>query len=184
MKKLATVAAALAFAWGLSSNAYALSISDPNVVGTVVDAVPFGDADRILYANTLLGLADGATDQLIGTETYTKNTDGGSGSVSSSGSLAGTGLATISGYEYVLVKYDGPNAGAILFYLGGASFNLPSTGAGIFNSGACGANCGISGWTAYNAVPYNAVPDGGSTVTLLGTALVAFGMLRRRFSKD
>jgi hypothetical protein len=182
--RVATVAAVFAFALAFSSNAHALSISDPNVVGTVEDAVPFGDAERLLYTNTLLGLdapAGPVTIPAVGGETYTKVQDLGSGSVTSTGSLSGTGSTTVSGYEYVLVKYDGPNAGAVLFYLGGASFVLPSTSDQLFPNGSCGANCGISGWTAYNPM---SVPDGGSTVTLLGSVLLGLGMLRRRFSTN
>jgi hypothetical protein len=30
---------------------------------------------------------------------------------------------TGSGFEYVLAKYDGPNAGSVVFYFGGAAAN-------------------------------------------------------------
>jgi hypothetical protein len=178
----------------LGSNAYALAITDANVVGVIVDAVPFGDALRVVYVNNLLGLVAGEldpnnptahrADQYIGTERYIKDKNLGSGAVTYAGSYSGTGVSTISGYEYAFVKYDGPQGGAVVFYLNGASFALPSNDQNIFRNASgissnCAPNCGISGWTAYNRVP-----DGGSTAALLGSVLFGMEMLRRRVRRS
>jgi hypothetical protein len=186
MKRKLTIASfALALACALSSNAYALSFTDANVLGTVETAIPFGDADSILYTNTLLSKALNTQTTTAG-QLYSRNGNAaGSASVSTIGD-SGTGSTTISGYEYVLAKYDGPNAGAILFYLNGATFTLPSDSSGMvtpapggttwLNTQGNGYN--ISGWRAFNEV---GVPDGGTTVALLGSVLCAVGLLRRRF---
>ena len=94
----------------LGSNAYALAITDANVVGVIVDAVPFGDAQRLIYVNHLLADMDAGDDEVFGSERFVKFRDLGSGSVASAGSSNGTGVATVSGFEYVFVKYDGPRA--------------------------------------------------------------------------
>ena len=50
--------------------------------------------------------------------------------------------------------------------------------------GVVGSSCGGSPCTGFASTNGSSVPDGGSTMTLLGSALVAFGLLRRRFSKN
>ena len=187
--KVAMFIAVAALTSALGSNAYALSITDSNVVGVIVDAVPFGDNERVLYVNHLLDLnagapPDGPAIDTFQGETLVKYRDLGSGEVSLADSTKGTGVSTISGYEYLFVKYDGPQGGAVVFYLNGASFAPPSSDGGIFlqalgGTSACAPNCGISGWTAYNYVP-----DGGSTAALLGSVLFGMEMLRRRVRRS
>ena len=182
--KVAMFIAVAALTSALGSNAYALSITDSNVVGVIVDAVPFGDNERVLYVNHLLDMTAGAPPESYLGETLVKYRDLGSGEVSLADSTKGTGVSTISGYEYVFVKYDGPQGGAVVFYLNGASFALPQYDGGIFlealgGTSSCAPRCGISGWTAYNYVP-----DGGSTAALLGSVLFGMEMLRRRVRRS
>jgi hypothetical protein len=76
-------------------------------------------------------------------------------------------------YSYLFAKYDGKNAGAEVWYVGGIigiltipAFGLP------------GQHYGLSGWTLFGpGVP--SVPDGGATIMLLGAALGALGIARR-----
>jgi len=197
-KRLATIAAAVALGCSLSSSAAALTINDPGVLGIIKDAVPFGDADVQAYMNAFLSLAAGSPPTLIGTETYTRNgvANPGSNSVVSliSGSCMstpgcfkdGTGNMNVpAGYEYLIAKYDGPNGGAVVFYLGGKAFTLPATSFDIWTNKK-GQGYGLSGWLEFNTyqnVTTTSVPDGGSTVAMLGSVLLALGFLGLKFTK-
>jgi hypothetical protein len=75
-------------------------------------------------------------------------------------------------YSYLFAKYDGPNAGSEVWYVGGISGVITIPGFGL-----AGQNYGLSGWTLFG--PGVGVPDGGTTVMLLGAALGALGMARR-----
>ena len=184
MKKgLATLAVAIACAGAVTSNAYALTINDPYVLGIVKDAVPFSDASTVTYINTLLSQPLNSGPTTIGTEAYTRNSYdpvGDSGSVSLSDYDTGTGTTVESGWEYLIAKYDGPNGGAVVFYLGGAAYTLPVDSFDIWTNKS-GQGYGLSGWKVFNSVT---VPDGGSTLTLFGSALFVFAMLRRRIDKS
>jgi hypothetical protein len=81
-----------------------------------------------------------------------------------------TGILVLASYTYLFAKYDGPNAGSVVWYIGnlvGQTIDIPSTWNGY----------GLSGWTIFGGG--NGVPDGGATVMLLGAALGALGMARR-----
>jgi len=56
-----------------------------------------------------------------------------------------------SGWDYVLAKYDGQNAGYILFYLGGQDANLPQYPANFWTTDT--EQYAISGWTAFDVIP-------------------------------
>jgi hypothetical protein len=166
------------------------------VLGIIKDAVPFGDADVQRYMNSFLSLAATSSPTLIGTETYTRNgvANPGSGSVVSliGGSCNGTfgclkdasgNMNVAAGYEYLIAKYDGPNGGAVVFYLGGKAFTLPATSFDIWTN-TTGQGYGLSGWLEFNTyVNSTSVVDGGSTVAMLGSVLFALGFLGLKFSK-
>jgi hypothetical protein len=175
-KRIALLTTILAFILVSHSRAYAISLTDPGVLGIIVDAIPFGDAEVVQFVNDFLDLAPASGVTLIGSEVATRNgvTDPGSGQVTSVGA-SGTSLTTVSGYEYIAAKYDGKNGGAVIYYAGGAALDLPADSKGLWQNVA-GQGYGLSGWKAFNAV---SVPDGGSTVTLLGFAVLGLGALRR-----
>src|SRR5688500_11019903 len=76
---------------------------------------------------------------------------------------------------YLMVKYDGQNAGYILFYLPDWNSNLlPEFPSEIFD-----AKYRITHYSAFSGTTN--VPDGGTTLALLGGALLGLGGLRRRF---
>jgi hypothetical protein len=73
-------------------------------------------------------------------------------------------------YTYLFAKYDGPNYGSEVWYVGDLS--------GIISIPATAGRYGLSGWTLFGpGVP--GVPDGGTTAMLLGAALGVLGMARR-----
>jgi hypothetical protein len=178
-KKLPIFSAAFcAVMLAFSHNASALTIGDTHELGFVDPGLPAGDADRTLFVNTMIGLAlNGSTHVIIGPHDNLitrSNNDFGplpTAVFALNGSTTtidlGTGL-----YSYFLAKYDGPNYGAEVWYVGNLSgiITIPATGGGF----------DLSGWTLFG--PGAGVPDGGITVMLLGVALGALGIARRFMS--
>lgn len=73
-------------------------------------------------------------------------------------------------FLYVLAKYG--NAGYVWYFPSGSptSFTVPSTGGGN----------GLSHTSAFNSTPR--VPDGGSTIALLGLGLALLAIVRRKLA--
>ncbi len=85
-----------------------------------------------------------------------------------------------AGWTYALAKYDGQNAGYVLFYLPTYGTTLPAN-AGFVDwdkTSAAGVphEYGLSGWITFNRTT---VPDGGSMAMLLGMALMGLAGVRR-----
>jgi hypothetical protein len=167
---IALLGALLAF----SNNAKALTIGDGHELGFVNFGIPSGDSDRLTYVNHLVGMALGTSDKADGQSYFRSNNAfsplpqavlGGLVNGTSTTINLGSGL-----YTYLFAKYDGPNYGSEVWYVGNLSGNItiPATAGGY----------GLSGWTLFGpGVP--GVPDGGTTAMLLGAALGALGMARR-----
>jgi hypothetical protein len=144
-------------------------------VGTIVTGEPAGAADEIIYANTLLAQPANNGRVTIAGHVYTTSSTDYNGVVSG-GLKDETGNTSVTaGYDWVLAKYDGPNGGDVLWFLGGAATTLPSDSATIWTNGE-GQGYGISHFTVFNPT----VPDGGSTLALLGMAFTGLGLLRRK----
>ena len=101
---------------------------------------------------------------------------------------AGTTAVTVSlgtGFQYLVAAYDGPNGGVAVFNVGGltGSVDLYRYAKPLANGNLVGSNIPLmgfykmTGWTLLN--PTGGVPDGGTTVMLLGAALGSLGMARR-----
>ena len=173
----------------LTVPAYALSLTDPGVVGVANGATApqaFGaPATLTAVAQHLLDMAantadpTGCTIAPQGTSCYQ------TGTTEYSASLAGltstkvenlSGAAqNVAGYEWVLAKYDGPNAGYVLFHVPTFGSIIPGLSAPIWTNSA-GNGYGISGYMAWGSTR---VPDGGTTLSLLGLALAGIGAFRR-----
>ena len=151
-----------------------LAIGDGHELGFVNFGIPSGDSDRLTYVNHLVGMALGTSDKADG-QTYSRSNNsfsplapavlGGLVDGTSTTINLGSGL-----YTYLFAKYDGPNYGSEVWYVGDLSgaITIPATAGGY----------GLSGWTLFGpGVP--GVPDGGITAMLLGTALGALGLARR-----
>ncbi len=167
---MALVGAMLAF----SNSAKALTIGDAHELGFVNFGIPSGDSDRLTYVNHLVGMALGTSDKADG-QTYFRSNNafsplpqavlGGLVDGTSTTINLGSGL-----YTYLFAKYDGPNYGSEVWYVGNLSgvITIPATAGGY----------GLSGWTLFGpGVP--GVPDGGTTAMLLGAALSLLGVARR-----
>jgi hypothetical protein len=148
-----------------------LTINDSGVVGTMADGEPASVADEVLYANKLISMAANSTDTVnfggsIGSKNFTTGQENGvlaHDPVSAvgafqtiSGNNDGNGPYVVNvpaGYEYVLAKYDGPNAGDVLWYLGGKAATLPTFSYSLWSNGHSTDSYGISHFTVFNAVP-------------------------------
>ncbi len=176
-KKLAVLSAAFcAVMLAFSTNASALTIGDSQELGFVDPGLPAGDANRTLFVNTMIGLAlGGSTHVIVGPhDNFITRSNNDFGPLPTAvfalnGSTTtidlGTGL-----YSYLYAKYDGPNFGAEVWYVGNLS--------GIITIPATGGGYGLSGWTLFGPGGVQ-VPGGGITVMLLGVALGALGIARR-----
>ena len=152
-----------------------LAIGDAHELGFVNFGIPSGDADRLNYVNHLIGMALGSEDNAFGQHfTRSNNAFGQLPQAVLAGHVNGTTTSINLGagglYTYLFAKYDGPNYGSEVWYVGDLS--------GIIEIPATAGGYGLSGWTLFGTgVP--GVPDGGITAMLLGTALGALGLARR-----
>ena len=80
----------------------------------------------------------------------------------------------VTGFDYLFAKYDGPNYGSEVWYVGDLS--------GVIDIPQKAGKYGLSGWTLFTGSGDN-VPDAGSTVSLLGAALMGLVFLRARLQK-
>jgi hypothetical protein len=184
LKSLAVLAAAFCTAtFAFNHNASAiphamppsinLTIGDNHELGFVEFGIPSGDQDRTNYVNHLIGMALGTTDQALG-QTFTRSNNDFGPLPTAVFSHNGTGTSVDLGagglYTYLFAKYDGPNYGSEVWYVGDLS--------GIITIPATAGGYGLSGWTLFGpGVP--GVPDGGTTAMLLGAALSVLGVARR-----
>lgn len=163
-----------------STNASAvtvLAIGDTHELGFVQYGIPSGDSNRLAYVNHLIGMALGTTDYTLG-QTFDRSNNyfGSLPTAVLAGHVGGTSTTIDLGagglYSYLFAKYDGPNFGSEVWYVGNLS--------GIITIPAKAGKYGLSTWTLFGpgSVPPG-VPDGGTTVMLLGAALGALGMARR-----
>lgn len=204
VKKITTIAMAMAFLASFSSTASAALITDAGVVG-VISGQPFEpvEANEKAAAQYLLNMLASTTDLdgpggvAAGANTcnylnvvpncWATSATEFSGTITSDGAKSATGDFTVNaGYEYVMAKYDGPQGGYVLFYVGGNAVTLPQYSFPLW--GGNSTQYGMSHHTAFNAVTTGgqcfgctSVPDGGSTLLMLGAALGGFGVVRRRF---
>jgi len=177
LKYLLGLGAASAYL-GFASPASALLIHDAHELGYVNNGVASGDADRTAYVDHLSGMSLGATDSGNGPSYFRSSNDFGSLATAAfalNGSTTsidlGSGL-----YTYLFAKYNSPNSNSEVWYVGDLS--------GIIKIPASSGGYGLSGWTLFAPGGSSQVPEGGSTLILLGLALagIAFCRTKIRFA--
>jgi hypothetical protein len=190
MKKLVIgIVAVVALACVLAPNASAgpLTLSTPGVVGiySLNETNPNSDpvtetaiANQILAlgANaTLFNAAPGGTpsEYLTGPVDYNGVLNLGLQGAACA-DFPSTCFVIPAGTLYALGKYDGPNAGYVLFYIPTFGTTLPMSSLDLWANGA-GEGYGLSHAATFGST----VPDGGSMAMLLGMALIGLGGLRR-----
>jgi hypothetical protein len=87
-------------------------------------------------------------------------------------------ITVAGGWQYALVKYDGPNAGSVLFFLPTFGNTLPNYPFNFWTTNTTQWN--VSGYVLYNSIP---VPDGGLTVMLLGLGVGGLALFSRKFKR-
>ena len=172
---LCTVLAGALLAFSPNARAVSLSIGDGHELGFVNFGIPAGDNDRLNYVNHLRGMGLGTTDQAFGQTFFRSNNAlGQMPQAVLAGNVKGTTTSVNLGagglYTYLLAKYDGPNYGTEVWYVGDLS--------GIITIPATAGRYGLSSWMLFGpGVP--GVPDGGTTAMLLGLGLCSVGIFRR-----
>lgn len=162
---------AVMLAFSHNASATSLTIGDSQELGFVNFGIPSGDADRTAYVNHLIGMAPGSSDVALG-QSFTRSNNVFGALPTAVFALNGTSTTIDLGtglYSYLFAKYDGPNYGSEVWYVGNLS--------GVITIPAQGGKYGLSGWTLFG--PGTSVPDGGATVMLLGAALSTLGIARR-----
>ena len=185
MKKLLLIAACVA-ALGMSQVANALSFGDDYSVGYYRPPEPASETAEAGYINTLIDQAINST-TVFGAYTYVRTSlDSSSlpdatavGSVKTQipeGTTA-IGSINVSGYDYLIGKYDGPQGGGYVWYVG----NLTGSQTIPFDSTfTTEGSYGLSHYTLFKAAPGTGVPDGGATAALLGLGMLGLGFMARR----
>jgi hypothetical protein len=187
-KKLALLSAALCAAMlAFTNNASAvtnLTLSDPHNLGEADSQGSFvpSDAGKTSLVNILIGMNPNSSLQPVTVEGNAYNLfRGGNGfgalpTAVFASNGGGTSIPIGTGvYSYLWAQYtlDAVTFG-VVWYIGDLSGDLtiPPT---VFNGRV---NYVLAGWTLFGAGGQG-VPDGGTTVMLLGAALGALGMARR-----
>jgi hypothetical protein len=174
---------AMAFAVvGSLSSLSALTIGDTRDLGLIDKNQPANPTSSAGFINILLDQSLGSGPTTIGENAYTRTTNNPlSGSYSDavfSGVEFAANVTSInlgSGYEYLLAKYDGPNFGSVVWYVGDLTGDITIPLYGSDNQYA------VSHTYLYNPKT-SSVPDTGMTVMMLGGALACLGVLRQRFA--
>jgi protein with PEP-CTERM/exosortase system signal len=171
--------------------------SSQYLLGTVIPGTQGGggQAQRdATMTNALLALGLGGQVNNSGLYSRSFNNFGSLPAATATGALLGTNIAegttpvTVNlgtGFQYLVAVYDGPNGGVAVFNVAGltGSVDLYRYAKPLANGNLLGSNVAaqgyfkMTGWTLLN--PTGAVPDGGTTVMLLGAALGGLGMARR-----
>ena len=150
-----------------------LTIGDGHELGFVNFGIPSGDQDRTDYVNHLIGMGLGTQDDFQGQHFTRSNNNFGPLSTAvfhHNGTSTSINLGAVGTYTYLFAKYTAqitaPKFGMSAICLGPSPFP-PQREAMVFPAGRS-LQAGGQG-----------VPDGGTTVMLLGAALSALGMARR-----
>jgi hypothetical protein len=171
----------------ISSQAFAIAITDPGVVGTIDQGTqPSSGAIEIQWAQSLLNLGANVGPTTFNgdsinaaTEIYQTGSTDYNATLTDAFKQDGGVLTGWTNYEYVLGKYDGQNAGIVLFnvadYIAASGTSLPQFSDPIWTNNQ-GAGYQLSHWTGFNDTR---VPEPG-TLLLLGASLAGFGFMRRK----
>jgi VPDSG-CTERM motif len=154
-----------------------LAMSDQRELGQVHSAISQGDSDITQYVNFMIGLSLGGSGHVITGphDNLVTRSMNNFEALPSAATLALRGKGTIDlgtqgTYDYLFAHYGGPGGGfAEVWYVGDLSGMITIPGNAFRH--------GLSGWALFTTP--TGVPDGGATVTLLGSALAALGVVRR-----
>jgi len=169
MKKLIVALACIAALGASAIGAEALTVAGDAYLGSIEPNTPSNPANEVIYINYLITLADEQVSVTDRTYSRVGSTVVGpfptavtAGAVKVEPNPSPTGI-DVTGFSYLLAKYS---TGAHVWYVAGlnTSVDIPSDA--------------LSHYSLYNPV---SVPEGGSTLMLLGMGLAGVAALRRRF---
>ena len=182
MKKVLLSLVAIAALVGSAVNAEALGVGDSDYIGSIDPATPASAFGEVTLINHLLDAPAGSS-QVTGLSSpfhdpvdlfRTGNDCGGTcPDATEAGEDQGnspSGSVDVTGWTYLLAKYGQV---AHVWYVGGTS--------GFVDVPLDATGGGQSHYSLYNPGT-TTVPEGGSTLMLLGAGLAAVGALRRRFN--
>ena len=167
LPKLLMLLAAVAML-AFSHNASALTVGDNKYLGQLIVGTG-GNAERTAYVNYMIGMHTGDIG-LFMNQVFNRSSNNFGALPKAVFALNGTGINIPLGtglYSYLFARYSGIS---FVWYVGNLSGNVqipPLTIGGA-----------LMGWTLFGAGGQG-VPDGGTTVMLLGAALGALGITRR-----
>lgn len=160
-----------------------ITVNDLGIVGTAEGQAGDNPGDATFtsgLAQTILNLGLGGSTTISGRDYAANGVYDYSGTIITASAVhiawdkTQAGLTVDPSYAYAIAKYDGKNAGWILFDLGVWGNTLPELSQTIW--GEAGTDqYQLSGYTLFNRVP-----DGGATIALLGIALVGVDAIRRK----
>ncbi len=166
-----------------------LTLNSPNVVGVFDGALANANpSTEIVAAQTLLTMLKSTTSGTFNATTNLypyQTSDTEYYALLTLDNVLQPGNTSIAGYDWGFAKYNGKNAGYVLFYLGGAAAStiVPNHPASLWTTKP--DQYALSHLTVFNQTPPTEieiprVPDSGATATLLGAALVGLALLRHR----
>lgn len=183
MKMKATFFAVLLFAALPLAQAVPVNITTSGGASTV--AAPASDLGNFGDATVLNWIAaDVATYNSLNSTTYGTPTSTGAQIGQTSGTGGNSILLDVTGFQYLFFHWGGSQLAqggwAQLFYVGDASgsFNFDNSDITVNESPAAG---GLSFYSLYNTA---SVPDGGSTLLMLGAAVSGLSLTVRRFKQN
>lgn len=188
-----------------------VGLTDSHAIGDVINGIQAGgqaNRDVTMVNNLLTVTLDTQSSTIVGDlgDIYQRSANNfsplpaatTSGNVMASGIAGGGATLTIDlslygSFRYLVAAYDGPNGGVevwdIADILSTDSIVIPRyaepSGTGNPPTGPLVANDSqylMTGWTLLNPTG-TSVPDGGSTIALLGAAILGIGSVRRVFSR-
>ncbi len=150
-----------------------LTLNSPNIVGIAAGTTGNGQGSWTYEQQVAQALLDMTKNQTatptIGnaaTLLTTSSTEYSGTVIGNNISQGGAGQPIGSGWDYVIAKYGGKDAGYVLFYLDGQAADLPQYPSDFWTTSD---QYGISGWTAFDVTP-PAVPE--PTTVIAGALLL------------
>lgn len=181
-----TAACALLLGFAPNASAINFTLASSQFLGDAIPALPESPADDAILINGMIGLAlNGSTTVTIGTHDNTVVRSGNSfGSLPTANSATATTPGTMtlgsgSGYTYLFAFYGKGNT----LGLGKDQVGLAWDVTGLTGTFTIPTDA-LSHWELFNPgdTTHTRVPDGGSTIALLGAALTGIGLMRNKIN--